>query len=74
MFHERHPRTLLKSITWMILAYIVTLLTLWLIEGDWEKATWHAFLVQLVKVAFFYAHERLWNKSNYGQELKVTKK
>ena len=74
MFHERHPRTFLKSATWLVLAFVVTSLVLLLIEKDWQKALWYAFLIQLIKSVFFYIHERLWNRSNYGQELKIIKK
>ena len=29
-----------------------------------------AILIQVIKFIFFYFHERIWNKSNFGQSLK----
>lgn len=70
MFHERHPRTFLKSLTWLILALGVTYTVLVLFGDEWRSAMWHASLLQLVKFVFFYLHERVWNKINFGQVLR----
>jgi uncharacterized membrane protein len=71
MFHEQHHRTFFKSVTWTVTAFVVTFAVLYLVEGDLFKATWHAVVVQMIKFVFFYVHERIWNISNYGQQLKV---
>lgn len=71
MFHERHSRSITKSITWLIVAFAVTFIVLFLLEQDWQSALWHALVIQIVKFIVFYIHERVWNRSNFGQELRV---
>ena len=73
MFHERHSRSIVKSLTWLAVAFTVTLLVLLVLEKDWQKAGLHALLIQLFKLIVFYVHERIWNKFNFGQQLKVDK-
>jgi len=73
MFHERHSRTTLKSITWFIVGFLVTFGVLIIFTKDWKVAVFDAGLIQVIKVFFFYLHERLWNRSNYGQHLRVSK-
>ena len=71
MFHERHHRTFLKSVTWLLIAFGVTFLILLLIQDDWKKGAVYALVIQIIKFVFFYLHERVWNKTNFGQQLKV---
>ncbi len=73
MFHELHLRTTLKSLTWLVVAFSVTWILLVLIGDDWRSAAWHAAVIQLIKFAFFYIHERVWNRSNFGQKLREQK-
>lgn len=70
MFHELHSRSLLKSTTWFIIAFLITFITLTIINKDWKAGLIESILVQMFKTFVYYLHERLWNKSNYGQRLK----
>ncbi|MBU1203242.1 DUF2061 domain-containing protein [Patescibacteria group bacterium] len=70
MFHEHYSRSLLKSITWFILAFIITFVILSILNQDWRTGLWEAIFVQILKALFYYIHERMWNKTNYGQKLK----
>ncbi|MBT4210204.1 MAG: DUF2061 domain-containing protein [Candidatus Komeilibacteria bacterium] len=70
MFHEHHSRSLLKATTWFLLAFTITFITLTIINQDWKKGLLEAALVQALKAFVYYMHERIWNKSNYGQKLK----
>ncbi|MFA6604372.1 MAG: DUF2061 domain-containing protein [Patescibacteria group bacterium] len=70
MFHELHSRSILKSTTWFLLAFLITFIALGIINKDWKTGFWEAVAVQFLKTFIYYAHERLWNKSNYGQKLK----
>jgi adenylylsulfate kinase len=71
MFHERHSRTFYKTITWFIVGFLVTFVVLMFFVKDWKWAIGDALLIQTIKLIFFYLHERVWNKSNFGQELKI---
>ena len=70
MFHEHHSRSFLKSTTWFISAFIITFTILTLINKDWRTGLVEAVIVQILKAFLYYIHERLWNKSNFGQKLK----
>lgn len=74
MFHEKHSRTIAKSITWRIVAFISSVLVLYLIIGDLEVSIYHSVIIHAVKTVLYYIHERLWNASNFGQELRPVNK
>jgi uncharacterized membrane protein len=73
MFHELHHRTLFKSITWLIVGFLVTFGVLYFFTRNAKDSLIDAILIQILKFIFFYIHERIWNKSNYGQEIKISK-
>lgn len=73
MFHERHSRTIAKSITWRIIAFSSSMIILYILTGNWELSFYHSVVIHTVKTILYYIHERLWNISNFGQELKTVK-
>lgn len=70
MFHEKHSRTIVKSITWRLLAFGATVIVLQLMINDWQTSLLHSVIIHSIKTVLYYIHERLWNLSNFGQELK----
>ncbi len=70
MFHERHSRTIAKSITWRIIAFASTIIVVYLLTHDWEAALYHSIVIHAVKTVLYYFHERAWNASNFGQEIR----
>jgi uncharacterized membrane protein len=73
MFHERHSRTIAKSITWRVIAFSSSMIILYILTGNWELSFYHSVVIHSVKTILYYIHERLWNISNFGQELKTSK-
>lgn len=73
MFHERHSRTIAKSITWRIIAFSSSMIILYLLTGNLEMSFYQSVVIHTVKTILYYIHERLWNISNFGQELKPVK-
>ena len=73
MFHEHHHRSLFKSITWLIIGFSVTFGVLFFFTRNAKDAFLDAILIQILKFIFFYIHERIWNKSNFGQEISIAK-
>ena len=71
MFHEKHTRTIAKSITWRLVAFGATVIVLQLMINDWQTSLIHSVIIHSVKTVLYYIHERLWNISNFGQELKA---
>lgn len=70
MFHEKHSRSLLKSTTWFITAFTITFIILTILSKDWQTGLLESIILQIIKALVYYIHERVWNKSNYGQKLK----
>ncbi len=70
MFHEKHSRTIVKSITWRIVAFISSLIIIYFLTNNWNTALYHATIIHIVKTILYYIHERVWNLSNFGQIIK----
>lgn len=63
-----HPiRSILKALSWRVIATVVTFLTAWLLTGTVEIAAKIGLLDTAIKLAAFYGHERAWNKLNFGK-------
>lgn len=63
-------RHIVKTITWRIIASTTTFLLAWLFFQDdakaVEKATGIAIAESVIKMVFYYFHERAWYNSNFG--------
>jgi uncharacterized membrane protein len=70
MFHEHHSRTFYKTISWFVIGFLVSFGVLIVFTKDWRLSIIDALLIQIIKLLFYYLHERLWNKSSYGQMLR----
>lgn len=70
-------RHIAKTITWRIIASITTFLLAWLFFRDdpnaTEKASGVAIAEALVKMVFYYFHERAWYKYDFGVAHKRSK-
>jgi uncharacterized membrane protein len=55
-----------KTITWRIIGTIDTMFLGWIISGNPMIGVKIGGLEMLTKMGLYYAHERVWYKSNYG--------
>jgi len=63
-----HPkRTLAKTITWRIIALVTTIVVVYVYSGDLKESLTIGILANLLKMLFYYGHERIWNKTNFGR-------
>lgn len=60
-------RSLAKAVSWRVTGTIDTFLISWLITGQVLLASGIALTEILTKVFLFWAHERVWNKINWGK-------
>ena len=67
-------RSLAKAVSWRITGTIDTFLISWLITGQALLASGIALTEIMTKVFLFWAHERVWNKISWGQEINCTNK
>ncbi len=70
---DKHSRTVVKTVTWRAIATITTVGTIYLWTGNIAEALGAGLLANLFKTFFYYAHERLWNRTDWGKETKTLK-
>lgn len=63
---ETHKRSIMKSITFRIIATILTFLVVWIFTRDIFVSSGITIVENLLKMAAYYFHERAWNKSCWG--------
>lgn len=59
-------RHILKTITWRIVGTLDTIILSWLITGNPITGVKIGGLELFSKMVLYYAHERVWYKSNFG--------
>ena len=59
-------RRIAKAFSWRVFASILTFLIGWVVTGDVEFGVAIGGLDVVLKLIFYYLHERLWYKSSFG--------
>jgi adenylylsulfate kinase len=60
MKKEMHTRSLLKAISWRIVATLTTVLIIYYLTGNLQFSTSIGLIELVLKIGLYYAHERLW--------------
>ena len=68
---EKHHRSLVKAVTWRIIATCTTMFLVYIFTGEVELMATVGVFDVLLKMFFYYAHERAWNRTTWGKELHV---
>jgi adenylylsulfate kinase len=63
---ETHYRSVLKGVTWRIIASGTTMTVVYLITGDLSLVASVGLIDITAKVFFYYLHERTWGKVRWG--------
>ncbi|MDA0766533.1 MAG: DUF2061 domain-containing protein [Verrucomicrobia bacterium] len=63
---ESNVRSLLKAVSWRLIATGTTILIAWLVYGDIKPALAIGGLEFLAKFAIYYLHERMWQVIPHG--------
>ena len=66
---SKRRRTLVKTLTWRILATTDTFLIAWLVTGHWDWAGLIAGIEVMTKMFLYYFHERAWARITWGKQL-----
>ncbi|MDI6690693.1 MAG: DUF2061 domain-containing protein [Candidatus Bathyarchaeota archaeon] len=67
---EKPIRSLVKAISWRIVATLTTILLVVVFSKDLVLGTVVGITELVVKTVVYYVHERAWNLSNFGREVK----
>lgn len=65
---ESHLRTIIKAVSWRIIATFITFNIAWLITGKLTFATEIGAFDTLIKLGAYYFHERIWICINFGRQ------
>lgn len=65
---ERHARTVIKAISWRLIATFTTMTIVFLFTKQLILSLGVGVAEVLAKITFYYLHERLWNKISWGKD------
>lgn len=68
MYVETNRRSLLKGVTWRLLATSTTILIVFLFFGRLDLALAAGVLETIAKIFLYYLHERAWNQIHFGKK------
>jgi len=64
---ENHIRSVVKAITWRMIATSTTVSLVFLFTGEWVLSLGIGVLEVFSKLLFFYLHERGWQHVSWGK-------
>jgi len=64
---EAHRRSLIKAITWRVLATLTTMIISYFVTGNFVYAISIGSIEVVVKIILFYVHERVWAFTLFGK-------
>ena len=67
MNEEAAKRTVVKTVSWRILATLVAFLVLWIYTGRISSSLDGAVVVGVFNTIAYYVHERFWNRISWGR-------
>ena len=65
-FMETHKRSIVKSITFRIIATIITFIVVWIFTKDIVVSGGVTIIENLIKMIAYYFHERVWTGIAWG--------
>jgi bifunctional enzyme CysN/CysC len=65
---DSHKRTIVKSITWRVIATITTTIITFLVTDSLKLAGAVGTADTLIKIIFYYFHERYWDQVEFGRK------
>jgi uncharacterized membrane protein len=65
---ESHTRTVLKAISWRVIASMTTMTIVYVLTRKWEITLGAGILEAVSKMLFYYLHERAWHKIGWGKK------
>lgn len=63
---ESHARSIVKSLSWRVIAFATTMITVYIYSKDVKAALVVGVGANSIKMFLYYFHERLWTKIKFG--------
>ena len=67
MFEESKTRSIIKALSWRVLATLITTSLVFFFTGRVDLALWVGAFEAVVKMLFYFLHERAWNRISVGR-------
>ena len=64
---ESHFRSIIKALSWRVLATLITFSVSWMFTGNLELAVEIGLVDTVIKLGVYYSHERFWNRLTFGK-------
>ncbi len=71
LFKEKHERSVVKAITWRVIASLTTAILVYIFTGSFTLTLGVSVFEISLKMLFYYIHERAWNSVRWGKEAKA---
>ena len=68
MFRETSTRSILKTLSWRLLATLTTIALVWLFTGHPGTAFTVGGIEIILKMILYYLHERAWDRTSFGRK------
>lgn len=69
---DTHLRSVVKGLSWRVIATLVTTIVVWFISGEVSMALLAGLSDSLVKIGLFWGHERVWQTVMWGRKIPPT--
>lgn len=63
---DKHTRSIAKALSWRVIASLTTAIIVYVLTSSWELSVGAGILDAILKLLFYYLHERAWNRINWG--------
>jgi uncharacterized membrane protein len=67
MFYENQYRTVAKIVSWRVILTAVNFTYTYVVTGSWQAGLAVAGLAALFNSLIYWAHERVWNRIEWGK-------
>ncbi len=68
MYKETNKRSIVKGISWRLVATTTTVIIVYLFFGRLDLAIMAGLIESVLKVVLYWGHERVWHKLRWGKE------
>jgi adenylylsulfate kinase len=65
---ETHRRSIVKALTWRIIATATTAILVLVFTGNWVLVSIVGGLDLVIKLLVYYGHERIWDKISWHRK------
>ena len=70
MANEKHMRSVMKGVSWRVLATLTTMVLVFIFTGDLMIMVEVGVFEVVLKLIIYYVHERAWNAVPWGVDQK----